>query len=734
MSYTDLALPKTSLLKSLLENSIVAFEDYELLEEADRAPIDFATDLDELLRLLVKHNLLTDFQARRIEAGKTFGLIVNNYRVLERLGAGSMGVVFKAEHVRLRKAVAIKILAPSYDRDERVLSRFYSEIRAIARLQHPNIVAAIDAGATPESGIDAPPLHYLVMEYVPGQDLEEYVVDHGHMAVTKACDIMYQVASALEESHRHQLVHRDLKPSNVRVTPDGRAKLLDFGLTRHRQNRLTEPGGLVGTVDFMAPEQARDASKVDIRADLYGLGGILYWCLSGKLPFPSTGNLAQVLARRQSEPPPVLRKYRPELPAELDDVLSKLLAVNPEDRYASPRQVMQAVLPFLKEEQTNFGLLNDNFAEVKKVVAKQRRVLIVDDEPIIRSLCRYALQAEDMNFEEAGDGKQALEMTRSKAFDLVLLDIDLPEMKGNDVLAALRAQPPWPNLKIIMFSGRSAPDEMAQLMLSGADDYLVKPFTTLQLQARVKSALRLKEAQDHAATLTSKLLTVNSELERNLTARSSDLVQARNALVLALAKLVEYRDSETGLHLARLQRYCRCLASEAALSTLFAEQIDAHFIDMLECCAPLHDIGKVGLPDHILLKPGKLTSDERVLMQAHTIIGAETMAEVARQHNFALVFLQMSIDIARSHHERYDGGGYPDKLAGADIPLAARIVAICDVYDAMRSRRVYKPALSHLATLELIVDHSPGHFDPVLLQAFQRCAPRFDEIFREYND
>jgi response regulator RpfG family c-di-GMP phosphodiesterase len=734
MSYTDIALPTASLLKPLLESSIVAFEDFELLDESDRATLEQATRRDELLRLLLGHGLLTDFQARRVEAGKMFGLIVNNYRVLERLGAGSMGVVFKAEHVRLRKAVAIKILSPSYDRDERILSRFYSEIRAIARLQHPNIVAAIDAGSTPDGGFEAPSLHYLVMEYVPGKDLEEYVIDHGPISVTSACDMMYQIASALEESHRHQLVHRDLKPSNVRVTPDGRAKLLDFGLTRHRQNRMTEPGLLVGTVDFMAPEQAQDASNVDIRADLYGLGGILYWCLSGKQPFPATDNLVQALAQRQSEPPPSLRKVRPDLPAKLDAVLAKLLAVKPEDRYATPRQVMQALLPFLKEEETHFGVLRDEPVDVRIAAAKQRRILIVDDEPIIRSLCRYALQADDVKFAEAADAVQALELARSKPFDLILLDIDLPGMKGHEVLAALRADPPWPNLKIVMFSGRSAPDEMAQLMLAGADDYLVKPFTTIQLQARVRSALRLKEAQDQASTLNSNLLRVNSELERNLTDSSSDLVQARNALVLALAKLVEYRDSETGQHLARLQRFCRCLASEAALSTLFSEQIDANFIDMLECCAPLHDIGKVGLPDHILLKPGKLMPDERVLMQAHTIIGAETLGEVARQHNFALVFLQMSVDIARSHHERYDGSGYPDKLAGAAIPLAARIVAICDAYDAMRSRRVYKPALSHLAALELIVEHSPGHFDPVLLQAFERCAPRFDQIFSEYND
>ncbi len=239
--------------------------------------------------------------------------------------------------------------------------------------------------------------------------------------------------------------------------PDGQAKLLDFGLTRHRQNRLTEPGLLIGTVDYMAPEQAQDSSKVDIRADLYGLGGILYWCLTGKLPFPSTGNLAQNLARRQTEPPPSIRKVRPELPAELDLVLSKLLAVKPEDRYATPRQAMQALLPFLKEEQAVVGLLKDEVAAPGAATTKQRRILIVDDEPIIRSLCRYALQADEMKFEEAGDGNQALELVRSKPFDLMLLDIDLPFKKGNEVLAALRAEPAWPHMKIIMFSGAPLP-------------------------------------------------------------------------------------------------------------------------------------------------------------------------------------------------------------------------------------------------------------------------------------
>ena len=181
----------------------------------------------------------------------------------------------------------------------------------------------------------------------------------------------------------------------------------------------------------------------------------------------------------------------------------------------------------------------------------------------------------------------------------------------------------------------------------------------------------------------------------------------------------------------RLQRYCRCLAEEASRLPVFAARIDQYFIEMLECCAPLHDIGKGGLPDSILLKPGKLTPEERQVMQTHTTIGADTLAKVARQHGFAQAFLTMAIEIARHHHERYDGTGYPDRLAGEDIPLSARIVALADVYDALRSRRVYKPAFPHETAVTMMVNEFVGHFDPVLLEVFQRCAPEFEQIFTE---
>src|SRR4029077_4852862 len=180
-------------LKELLTSSIVLEEDWELLSDNIREAILKCSALHDLLPLLVKHGLLTEYQAARIESGKTFGLMLNNYRVLDRLGAGGMGVVFKAENVRMRRPVAIKVLALSHENEPRLLQRFYAEIRAIAQLQHPNIVAAMDAGETAGVDMKSPILHYLVMEYIPGHDLEEIVLEQGPLAVATACDVMHQI-------------------------------------------------------------------------------------------------------------------------------------------------------------------------------------------------------------------------------------------------------------------------------------------------------------------------------------------------------------------------------------------------------------------------------------------------------------------------------------------------------------------------------------------------------------
>jgi putative two-component system response regulator len=359
------------------------------------------------------------------------------------------------------------------------------------------------------------------------------------------------------------------------------------------------------------------------------------------------------------------------------------------------------------------------------------RVLIVDDEPGIRVSCRCALELEGIRCDEAGNGMVALQKVQASRPDLLILDVDMPGIKGTDLCRDLRATFSSMDLKIILMSGRATPDDLARMLSAGADDVINKPFSVIQLQARVKLALHHQADELRSERLNQNLSSLNHELEDNLALRERDLERARNTLVLTLTKLAECRDNETGGHLRRLAHFSVCLAEEAAVSRSFGGQIDGRYIEMLGSCAPLHDIGKVGLSDHILLKPGQLTPDERVIMQTHTVIGYETLKVAAEQHCFARSFLGMAMDIARHHHERHDGCGYPDRLAGTDIPLAARLVALCDVYDALRSPRVYKPALPHDAVVTIMSERSAGQFDPDLVPLFLRCAPRFEQIYSD---
>jgi response regulator RpfG family c-di-GMP phosphodiesterase len=733
--------PDPFTVEELLDHGLILAEDWQALPPAARAEVCQCADLGSRLALLLRHGLLTDYQVSRLRSGNPSGLILGNYRVLDRLGSGGMGVVFRAEHVRLRRRVAIKVLHPVHAENPQLVQRFHREVRAVAQLQHPNVVAAFDVGEVPSSDLHTATVHYFVMEDVPGLDLEQLVKLQGPLPVTKACDVIFQIASALGEADKHHLVHRDIKPSNIQVTPTGQAKLLDFGLARLVSHQgLTAPGVPMGTFCYMAPEQIDDASAVDIRADIYALGGTLLWGLTGQPPFSSPP--ADAFPGRGHRPTPAaLEGDRADIPSGLRAVLKRMTAPKPEDRYQTPQEVMGALLPFLKQDLRDDVRHHEGLPEqlpaapgVGPSGARVHQVLIADDEPDVRQLCHAVLQSATTQCDGAADGVFALEALQARRYDLLLLDLDMPRMNGRELLRRLRETPPYPHLKVILFSGRSSGDNMAELLLAGADDYLSKPFSVVQLQARVKAALRFKDLQDRSDLLNQQLLASNRKLEQGLNARDASLVHLRNSLILSLAKLVEYRDSETGQHLVRMQRYCQVLAEEAAKSSPFGQQIDAHFIEMLVACVPLHDIGKAIVPDHILLKPGKLDPTERIIVQRHTVIGRETLAGITMQHGLTPAFLQMASDIATHHHERYDGQGYPDQLAGTDIPLAARIVAIADVYDALRSRRVYKPSLSHATAVEVIVKASEGQFDPALLAAFIRCADQFDRIFRDHPD
>jgi response regulator RpfG family c-di-GMP phosphodiesterase len=730
--------PGSSFLEELLKAGLILSEDWEAIPDLVRNELRRITDTRELLGHLARSGLITNYQASRLESGRTFGLLLGNYRILDHIGSGGMGIVYRVEHIHLRRQAAIKVFTSTSDQDPVLLHRFYSEIRAVARLAHPNVIGALDVGELVSNEPHTPNLHYFVMEYAPGQNLDQLVRAQGPMPVAQACDVAHQVANALAEAHKHQLVHRDIKPSNIQLTPEGQVKLLDFGLARLLCHRVTSPGIMMGSVEYVAPEQVRDASAVDIRADLYALGATLFWCLSGRPPFQGQGDIGSSLARRCLEPAPDIRTIRNGIPAGLEAVLSRLLAIRPEDRYATPVEVSKALLPFLKTDLREHDRSEPGSYAQKLTTGGNntqcRQILIVDDGDDIREFCKSVLEIEGLRCDEAANGVLALEATQAKRYDLVLLDIDMPRMNGREVLKQLRENPPCPHLKVIMFSGRADGDDMAELLLAGADDYLTKPFTIIQLQARIKAALRFKDAQDRSDLLNQHLLSTNRELDKDLSLREVNLVHTRNSMVMALSKLVEYRDSETGQHLIRLQRYCRCLAEECSQLPLFAEQITPEFINMLVSCVPLHDIGKAMVPDHILLKPGKLDSNEQIIMQRHTVAGRDALAGITLQQGWSLGFWQMAMDIVSHHHERYDGTGYPDQLVGSDIPLAARIVAVADVYDALRSRRIYKPALSHATAFQVLTKASTGQFDPAIIGVFTRCAPQFDQIFREFPD
>jgi response regulator RpfG family c-di-GMP phosphodiesterase/tRNA A-37 threonylcarbamoyl transferase component Bud32 len=677
---------------------------------------------ERLGRVLVQASLLTDYQLGRVLSGDTHGLVLGNYRVLEALASGGMGVVFVAEHALMKRRVAVKVLPVDEDCPHSVRERFYAEMRVLAELHHPNIVLAFDAGEVRAAEPGLPQLVYLVMELIEGGDLERHVLRRGRCSVAEACDYVRQAACGLQAAHDRHLVHRDLKPSNILLTPGGQAKLVDFGLARQFFSRLTDPRALLGSVEFMPPEQSHDPSAVGREADVYGLGATLFWLMTGEPPYPFAPSVGAALRALQQHPPRKLRSLRPDAPVALEALLERMLDRNPVRRPESPLSVMNALAPFVQASACT--------ARSAAASAASPRALIVDDEDNVRLLHGVLLRSEGIECDEAHDGQTALSLTEANSYDLVLLDLCLPDVDGFEVCRRMRERSPTSNMKILIVSGAADHDELSAALPRGADDYVVKPFRPQQLRARVQHALRLKSAQDRSLVLTEQLREVNRQLHQSLQARGEDVRRAHDALLFTMAKMAESRDGETPGHLRRLQYYSRVLALEAAKAPPWAGLVDDRFLDALERCVPLHDIGKIGLPDEVLLKPAALDQAERLLMQTHPLIGDRILEALGREHGGSLEFLATARPIVRHHHERWDGRGYPDRLAAEAIPPAARLVAVADVYDALRRRRLHKPAMSHAEAVRILF-HSPGQFDPTLLAALTQCAQDWEHIYSD---
>ena len=356
-----------------------------------------------------------------------------------------------------------------------------------------------------------------------------------------------------------------------------------------------------------------------------------------------------------------------------------------------------------------------------------KKILIVDDDAAIRRLLR-GLLGNDYRMAEAASGEQAMEILPAFCPDLVLLDILMPGIDGYETCRRIKAS--RSDIQIVMISAISSPEQQLRAFEVGADDYLVKPFDPQDLRARVRLHFQLREATAVASSIRAEIESHNSNL-RGLTAQhAQEIVAIQDAAVFTLAKVAESRDQETGGHLVRMRDYSHILAEELAQDGRYADQISGQFLQDLYRSSPLHDIGKVGIRDEILLKPGRLTPEEFETMQQHTVIGANILDQaVARLRGGG--FLAMAALIARFHHERFDGAGYPAGLVAQEIPLPARIVAVADVYDALTSVRPYKPAYPTDEAESIIRRDSGRHFDPVIVEAFCR---RFDDILRTQEE
>lgn len=347
----------------------------------------------------------------------------------------------------------------------------------------------------------------------------------------------------------------------------------------------------------------------------------------------------------------------------------------------------------------------------------QERVVIVDDEPAIRGLLQAYLSSLPLDVRAARDGDEALALAAEPPLPaLVISDIEMPGVSGVQLLHRLKKLDE--TIQVVMVTGVQQMATVRECVRAGAYDYILKPFEAEDLLATVERAverarlIRQNEAYQH-------------HLERMVMEKTEEVRQTRDIALLTLARLAESRDNATGQHLERMAEYSRRLAEAAGRESKL--RIDDEFVDHLYKSSPLHDIGKVGIPDAILLKPGPLAPVEEEIMRRHPTIGGDTLRGVIERFE-GHSFLRMGMEIAYSHHERWDGSGYPHGLTGDGIPLAARIVALADAYDTITSRRPYKAAFDHEEAVRRIARDRGTHFDPVLVDVFLRCHREFAEI------
>ena len=359
--------------------------------------------------------------------------------------------------------------------------------------------------------------------------------------------------------------------------------------------------------------------------------------------------------------------------------------------------------------------------------SERQTILVVDDTPDNIALLS-ALLKDRYKVRAANNGERALAIAAGQPRpDLILLDIMMPGMDGYEVCERLKIDPHTADIPVIFLTAKvQVEDEEFGLRL-GAVDYITKPISPPIVLARVETHLTLKRARQF-------LQDRNAYLEAEVWRRSREVMAIQEVTIMAMASLAETRDNATGNHIRRTQHYVRVLAQHLRHHPRFAAALSDETIELLFKSAPLHDIGKVGIPDRILLKPGRLTPDEFEIMKTHAALGRDAIAAAERYLDTPDSFLRFAREIAYSHQEKWDGSGYPEGLWGEQIPLSARLMAVADVYDALISRRIYKPALPHEQAVAMIREGRDQHFDPDIVDAFLECAEQFRTIAARFAD
>ncbi len=352
-------------------------------------------------------------------------------------------------------------------------------------------------------------------------------------------------------------------------------------------------------------------------------------------------------------------------------------------------------------------------------------ILAVDDTKLNLDILVNVL-GDQYTLSVALNGENALRHVQENTPDLILLDIMMPGIDGIEVLRCIKEDSRYTDIPVLMLTAFTEAEQKAQCFDLGAVDYIQKPFDVNELQARVKTHLSL-------AVTRRKLKLQNQNLQNLVEQRTTELLATQQATIESMAALAEYRDPETGMHINRVKGYVEQLALDMSKKALFAEVLDAETIDLVVRSAPLHDIGKVGVRDEILLKTGPLTDEEFDEMKQHTAYGAQVILAVQKKVG-AMPFLNIAREMAYSHHEKWNGQGYPARLRGEEIPLSARIMALADVYDALISRRVYKPPFTHSKAVEIIAKDAGVSFDPDIVEVFLTATDAFREIALHFSE